>query len=131
MIVCVFWLVNKCVFMALWSAIMTWEIWLQIVRIYSFMKEIKMYIRPLYIVFLFVESENNFIKAKKQNIYLDFIALWSAIPSDSLSNSPAFGFHHAIKARKTCFFKCLKLFHKKLVLYTIQGKSKDAIGNRR
>ena len=39
------------------------------------MKEIKMYIRPLYIVFLFVESENNFIKAKKQNIYLDFIAL--------------------------------------------------------
>ena len=33
--------------------------WLQVVRIYSFMKEIKVYIRASYIVFLFVKSENN------------------------------------------------------------------------
>ena len=39
---------------------------LQVVRIYSFMKEIKLYIRPLYIVFFFVGSKNNnFVKAKK------------------------------------------------------------------
>ena len=39
---------------------------LQVVRIYSFMKEIKVYIRASYIVFLFVKTENNnFIKEIK------------------------------------------------------------------
>ena len=35
---------------------------LQVVRIYRFMKEIKLYVRASYIVFLFVKTENNFIK---------------------------------------------------------------------
>ena len=36
---------------------------LQVVRIYSFIKEIKVFLRALYIVFLFVKTENNnFIK---------------------------------------------------------------------
>ena len=36
---------------------------LQVVRIYSFIKEIKVYIRASYIVFLVVKTENNnFIK---------------------------------------------------------------------
>ena len=35
---------------------------LQVMRIYGFMKEIKVYIRDSYIVFLFVKTENdNFI----------------------------------------------------------------------
>ena len=35
---------------------------LRVVRIYSFMKEIKLYIRASYIVFLFVKSKTNFKK---------------------------------------------------------------------
>ena len=45
-IVRAFWLVNKCVFIALWSTKMTWAISstsLQVVRTYSFVKEIKLY----------------------------------------------------------------------------------------
>ena len=34
----------------------------QVVKIYTFMKEMKLYICTLSIVFLFVKSENNFIK---------------------------------------------------------------------
>ena len=66
-IVHVFWLVYKCVFMH--SAmkhendVSSMVCCLQVVRIYSFMKEIKVYVRALYIVFLFVKTENiNFIK---------------------------------------------------------------------
>ena len=36
--------------------------YLQFVRIYSFMKEIKVQIRASYIVFLLANTENNFIK---------------------------------------------------------------------
>ena len=38
---------------------------LQVLRIYSFMKEITVYIRASYIVFLFVKTKNNFIKEIK------------------------------------------------------------------
>ena len=39
---------------------------LQVLRIYNFIKEIKVYRRASYIVFLFVKRENNsFIKEKK------------------------------------------------------------------
>ena len=68
-IVRAFWLVYKCVFIALWSTKMTWAVLigcLQVVRSYNFMKEIKVYIRASSIVFLFVKTENhNFIKESK------------------------------------------------------------------
>ena len=51
------------VFIALWSTKMMWAIRLavsvQVVIIYSFMKEIKLYIYASYFVFLFIKSENN------------------------------------------------------------------------
>ena len=69
-IVRAFWLVYKCVFMALWSTKMTWQygwLCLQVVRSYSFVKEIKVYIRASYIVFLgFVKTENNCYKRNKR-----------------------------------------------------------------
>ena len=44
---------------------------LQVVRIYSFMKEIKLCIGASYIVFLFVKSENNnFIRDDTEHIHL-------------------------------------------------------------
>ena len=46
---------------------------LQVVRIYSFMKEIKVYIRASYVVFVFVKTENNFIKEIK-HVLRAFIA---------------------------------------------------------
>ena len=73
---------------------------LQVVRIYSFMKEIKVYIRASYISFLFVKTENNnFIKEIK-HVLRAFIAWWkprhslwefstaSQVFTDLLSNSP-------------------------------------------
>ena len=50
----------------------------QVVRIYSFMKEIKLYIRTLYIVFLFFKTENIIILQKTT----------SRVFTDLLSNSP-------------------------------------------
>ena len=38
---------------------------LQVVKTYSFMKEIELYLRALCVVFLFVKLENNFIKEIK------------------------------------------------------------------
>ena len=59
---------------------------LQVVRIHSLMKEIKVYIPALYIVFLFVKMEtNNFIKEIK-HVLCAFIA--SIASPDLLSNSP-------------------------------------------
>ena len=95
---------------------------LQIVRIYSFMKEIKVYIRASYIVFLFVKIKNNFIKEIK-HVLRAFIALWKPRQSlwellsrwkastASLSSSICFlilpnvrlGFHQAMKEWRTCF----------------------------
>ena len=46
---------------------------IQVMRIYSFMKEIKVYIRTSYIIFLFVKTENNFIKEIK-HVLCVFIA---------------------------------------------------------
>ena len=61
---------------------------LQVVRIYSFTKEIKFYTRASYIVFLFVKSENNFIKQIKY-VLRDFIAWWKSRQSLwEFSNSP-------------------------------------------
>ena len=48
---------------------------LQAVRIYSFMKEIKVYIRASYIIFLFVKTEYNFIKEIK-HVLDAFIDWW-------------------------------------------------------
>ena len=81
---------------------------LQVVRIYSFMKEIKLYIRALFIVFPFVKMENNFIKEKK-HVLCSFIIWWKTLQSlwefSSSSNSPKvrIDFHQAMKARRTCF----------------------------
>ena len=121
-IVHVLWLVYKCVFMALWNTKMTWAIiygslCLQVVRITidNFMNEFKVYIHALYIVFLFVKTENNFIKEIK-HVFCAFIACWK--PWQSLWEFSIFrfslicsrilpnvylGFHQAMKARRTCF----------------------------
>ena len=47
---------------------------LLVVRIYNLMKEVKVYVRALYVVFLFVKMENIFIKGKKKHVYMP---LWS------------------------------------------------------
>ena len=47
---------------------------LQVVRIYSFMKEIKVYISALYIVFLFVKTENNNFLKEIKHVLPAFIA---------------------------------------------------------
>ena len=48
----------------------------QVVRIYSFMKKIKLYIQASHIVFLFVRSENNdFVKETKHVLHA--ITAWS------------------------------------------------------
>ena len=124
-IICWFWLVIKCGFIALWSTKMTSNMvgCLQVVRIYSFMKEIKVYIRASYIVFLFVNNENNnFIKEIKHVVHA-FITCWksrqclwefsswwkpstaSQVFTELLSNSPKLlpRFHQAMKAWRTCF----------------------------
>ena len=55
---------------------------LQVVRIYSFMKEIKLYKRASYIDFLVVKSEtNNFMKEIK-HVLCAFITWWK--PRQSL-----------------------------------------------
>ena len=46
----------------------------QIVRIYSFIKEIKIYVRTSYIVFLFVKSENNNFIKEINHVLHGFIA---------------------------------------------------------
>ena len=53
----------------------------QVVRIYSFMKEIKVSIRASYLGFLFAKTENNFIKEIK-HVVRAFIAWWK--PRQSL-----------------------------------------------
>ena len=54
---------------------------LQVVRIYSFMKKIEVYICASYIVFLFVKTENtNFIKEIK-HVLRAFIARWKPLQS--------------------------------------------------
>ena len=103
---------------------------LQVVRIYSFMKEIKVYIRALYIVFLFVKTENNnFIKEIKHALPA-FIAWWKPCPvvvvvrqslwelssrwkpwlclgfsriCCRILTNVRLGFYQAIKARRNCF----------------------------
>ena len=49
--------------------------YLQVVRICSFMKEIKVFIRASYIVFVFVKMENSNIKEIK-HVLRAFIAWW-------------------------------------------------------
>ena len=49
--------------------------YLQVVKIYSFMKEIKVSLRASYIIFLFVKTKNNFIKEVK-HVLRAFIASW-------------------------------------------------------
>ena len=48
---------------------------LQVVKIYSFMKEIKVYIRASYIGFLFVKIENN-SKKEIKHVLCAFITWW-------------------------------------------------------
>ena len=99
-IVRVFWLVYKCVFIALWSTKMTWAIWLAVSELWEFT------LFTSYIIFLFVNTENNsFIKEIKHVVHV-FITCWkprkslwefskrwkpstaSWVFTDLLSNSP-------------------------------------------
>ena len=99
----------------------------QVVRIYSFMKEIKVYLSASYIVFLFVKTENNFIKEIK-HVLRAFIAWWKTRQSlwefssrwkpsaasqggfhwSALKFSHTFALPHwAMKARRTCFISLI------------------------
>ena len=121
-IVRAFWLVYKC-----FHSAMRHEngcLCLQVVRSYSFMKEIQVYILALYIVFPFVMTENNnFIKEIK-HVISAFIAWWK--PRKSLRKFSSrwnsrlrlgfllmcsrilpnvrLGFYQAMKARRNVLF---------------------------
>ena len=80
-IVRAFWLVYKWYEARKWREQYGW-LFFQVVRIYSFMNEIKVCIRASYIVFLNVKTENiNFIKEIK-HVFRAFIAWWK--PRQSL-----------------------------------------------
>ena len=53
-----------------------------VVRIYSFVDEIKVYLHASYIVFLFVKTENNIFKKEIKHVLRAFIAWWK--PQQSL-----------------------------------------------
>ena len=65
-------------FIALWRSNMVGCV--QVVRIYSFMREIKVYIWALYIIFLFKTENNNFIKEIK-HVLRASIAWWKPLQS--------------------------------------------------
>ena len=77
-----FWLVYQCFLIALWKKKMTWAICmvccLQVVRIYSFMKEIRLYKPASCIVILFVKTENNNFLKEIKNVLraFSFTAQW-------------------------------------------------------
>ena len=71
-----FWLVNKCVFIVLWSTRMAWAMWLTVSKLWEFT------VHASCIVFLFFKTENNnFIKEIKHVVHAS-IACW--IPQQSL-----------------------------------------------
>ena len=95
---------------------------LHVLRIYRFVKEIKLYICALYIIFLFVKSEKNRFTKATEHVLCTFTAWWnprqslwefssrwkqtaSQIFTDLFSNSPkrCLGFHQVKKVRRKCF----------------------------
>ena len=74
-IVRAFWLVNKCVFIALWSTKMAWTIWLTVSELWEFT------VRALYIVFLFVNNENNNFIIEIKHVVRTSIAWWKPLQS--------------------------------------------------
>ena len=113
-----FWLVNKCVFVVLWK----WRNWnfrnfhendvicLQVMRIYNFVEEIKLYIHTSFIIFPLVLSENNnFIKEIK-HVLRAFIAWRKVRILELVKTLDCFsGFHQAMKERKKSFTSWIKL----------------------
>ena len=77
-----FWLVCKWVFVALWSTKMTWAMWLIVYELWEFT------LRASYTVFLFVKTENNFIKEIKHVVRAFIASTASRVFTDLLSNSP-------------------------------------------
>ena len=115
-IVRAFWLVYKCVFIALRGTKMAWAIGLTVSELWEFA------VPTSYIVFLFVNNENNnFIKEikhvrvsiacwKSQQSLWEFSNRWnpstaSRVFTDLLSNPPKHSpqFSPGYEARKTCF----------------------------
>ena len=105
-----FWLVYQCVFIALWSTIMTWAIWVAASKLWEFI------VSTSYIVFLFVNNENdNFIKEIK-HLFCASIACWrprqslwefsSRWKTDLLSNSSKFSpwFSPGYEGTETMFY---------------------------
>ena len=94
---------------------------LQVLRIYSFMKEIKVYTRALYNVFLFAETENNNLikeityvlraviaglvktSAKFVRILQQLKAPGSSLICSQILTNVHLCFHQTRKARRTCF----------------------------
>ena len=77
-----FWLVYKCLQVCFYSAMKHEDDvskygWLSlVVRNYSFMTEIKIYIRASYIVFLFTKTENNNFVKEIKHVLCAFLAWW-------------------------------------------------------
>ena len=88
---------------------------LQVVKICSFIKETKVYIRASYIVFIFVKTENNFIKEIKH------VTLPSSPGENPRRSLPNFrlGFHQARKAQITCFISYIFILSFKTFLFDI------------
>ena len=89
---------------------------LQVVRIYSFMKKIKVYIRASYIVFLFVKTENNNFIAwwKPRQSLKELSSRWKPsttshvftdLHSNSPKHSPRFSPGYEGKENKNIMFK--------------------------
>ena len=71
-IVYAFWMIYKCVFIVLWSNKTTSAIWLTVSELWEFT------LHASYILFLFVKTKNNdFIKEKK-HVVCDSIACWKS-----------------------------------------------------
>ena len=111
-----FWLVLKYVFIVLWSTKMMWAMWLIVSELWEFT------VCTLYIVFLFVKTENNNFIKEINCVVCAFIAVenlgkvcensradenpWLHL-GFSLICSWILGFHQAMKAQKKSFISQL------------------------
>ena len=70
-IVCGFWLIYKSVFIALWNTKITWAMWFDCLRVVW-----EFTVSTSYIVFLFVNNDNNNFIKEINHVVSAFIAWW-------------------------------------------------------
>ena len=87
----VFWVVNMCVFIALWSTKMTSAIWLAVSKLLEFtVSWKKLKYTYAYIVFLFVTTKNNNFLKEIRHVLRAFIAWWKPRQRSALKFSQTF-----------------------------------------